>query len=159
MHKTAIPVGASLLALAAGLAAPQALAQKGRRVPTPGFRALCYPSRVEAGSGQGGSGHGHARFVTADDLGQVTAFYEQATGERLTPEEPAAGEASEVGAGSRFFCDDSAEPPVPGSRERPRRLVVVRFLAKHTAAYDLTLVISRAEGERFTHVVLDYVKR
>jgi hypothetical protein len=37
--------------------------------------------------------------------------------------------------------------------------VAVRFLAKQTAAYDLTLVISRAEGERDTHVVLDYAER
>jgi hypothetical protein len=159
MRKTAVLVGTSLLALAAVLAAPLALAQKGRRVPTPGFRALLYPFRVEGGSGQGGSGHGHARFVTAHDLADVVAFYERATGEKLTPDEPGAGEASEGSAGSRFFCDDSAGPPRTGSPQRPRRPLAVRFLSKHTATYDLALVITRAEGERYTHVVLDYFER
>ena len=156
MRKAACIALGLFLALYAGLALAQRgqspAAKQAQRVPTPSFQALLYPHRDEGGEGQSGAGYGHARYITADDMKTVVAFYERATGEKLTAAEPGQCEARD----GWFFCDDSAGPARPGVGERPRRPVAICLLVKHTEAYDLTLVISRAVGERHTHIVLDY---
>jgi hypothetical protein len=152
MRKVVVVALGLLLALSAGLALAQRGQPPARRVPTPAFQALLYPRHEEGGAGQSGAGYGHACYATADDLETVVAFYERATGEKLTPDEPGQCEARP----GWFFCDDSVGPPRRGASERPRRPVAVRLLVKHAEAYDLTLVISRAAGEGHTHIVLDY---
>jgi hypothetical protein len=116
----------------------------------PDFEGWKYPGAKNVGSGEGAGGH-HAMLATTDGLDKVLAFYEKKVGEKLTPDAPG---GSGIGGGdgkAEVFQDDSVQP---GTKEA--RPVVVRILVRRMKEYDLTLVISRAKGEDYTHVALTY---
>lgn len=120
----------------------------------PRFEDWKYPKAKELSSGQGAGGS-HAVLTTTDDLDKVIAFYEKKTGQTLKVDQPG-GQSISGGAGeARLFQDDSIQP---GIKSEPRP-VVVRILVQRATSYDLTLVISKAKGEDYTHIAMTYFSR
>ena len=126
----------------------------------PGLEGWKYPGAKELASGEGAGGY-YAVLATTDGLDKVEAFYGKKVGEKLTPDHAGgSGIGGETGTGGKAteahaFADDSVQPGAK-SESRP---VVVRVLVQRTKAHDLTLVISKAQGEDYTHISLTYFPR
>jgi hypothetical protein len=147
----------AVLLLMLGAVAWLGVAEAQKDTPTeaaadkPDFEAWTYPGAKELGSGQGAGGF-YAMLATTDGLNKVEAFYEKKTREKLKPDQ-AGGHGIGGGAGeARVFLDDSVQP----GAKKAERPVVVRVLVQQTKTYDLTLVITRAKGEDYTHIALTY---
>ncbi len=102
------------------------------------------------------------RMATADDFDTVVKFYADKFGRKME-----AGE-NRVGAGGgraprvSVVTDDSLAVKASGpflnfDRETPRGLKLMTF-AKVEAGEHVMLVISRLDGEDYTHIVLTHVK-
>jgi hypothetical protein len=174
-------VGGFFVALAVGvaigyLAGRNSLPGQGRAEITPGLKPenvelawqdWKYPGCSVHDSSQGGGGNiGSASvsphycmiMTTQDDYETVLKFYADKTGISL------AG----TGAGSRGTFDSKTGsleswyvlndnlPPEGPNRSRP---VKAKMFGKSTAAYDLTMLVSRATDEKHTHIFLAYYPR
>ncbi len=94
-------------------------------------------------------------LLTPDDYDKVVEFYRTKVGFK----EKAFGHLSEVegvsGEEKHFLSDNELAPAVPG-KARPLRAVC---LLHRNSSYDLTAFVTRAEGEKHTHIVLLYNPR
>jgi|SRR5882672_12563583 hypothetical protein len=79
-------------------------------------------------------------MITKDDFKKVVKHYEGVLGDKLS----GVGQAAMIGT-SKFIVDDS--------KDRPVKVLVYVHQAE---SYSLTLVISRANEEKMTHIALIY---
>jgi hypothetical protein len=100
----------------------------------------------------------HLRLGTPDDLEKVSKWYEQKSGARLRAPTLGAHGAGTIGDVSYDYQDDSTETP-DGEGKKVSRPVAVRLLVLHNRRIDLIAVVSRAQGEQETHVVLTRIER
>jgi tRNA A-37 threonylcarbamoyl transferase component Bud32 len=115
-----------------------------------------YPGSLQAGFGQSRFSR-HARFTTPHDVEKVANWYERLTGARLV------GGLGGHGAGSigdlYYDYQDDSDPPPDGAIPRQPRPVTVRLLVARTNQATITVVISRAEAEKQTHIVVTWMQR
>ncbi len=114
-----------------------------------------YPAATVNNGGSAGGGatgavntflsHASASMTTRDSLDDVVKYYEKKTGCSLTPA-PFSGYGRSVDGMTNIFEDDSKSRPL-----------TLRIFQQHTKVYSLTLVISRGEGEKLTHVYWTFV--
>lgn len=132
----------------------------------PHWEAWRYPSAESKGSIQGSSvrvntklvrpaGH-YTVFVTADPFEDVARFYaEKACFEQ--PDDVAKSHSAVSSHGSlqgesNHLLDDFHDAADP-EKLRPVR---VKYLIRRSPSYDLTVIITRADDEKYTHVALFY---
>lgn len=129
--------------------------------PIPDLEDWKYPgARIGSsgsGFGSGSNGRGekrsvrssHVKMFTKDEFKKVVDYY-MTKADFPKPNENllermnrASGKSAETTGGSAFFVvDDSADRPVK-----------IKVLAKHSGNVSLLLVISRADGEKETHII------
>jgi hypothetical protein len=83
-------------------------------------------------------------MTTSDSIDDVVKFYEAKTKNTLTPI-PFKGYA-QLDDGATLFTDDSEQRPL-----------TLRLFQRHTKTESITLMISRGEGEKKTHIYWSYV--
>jgi hypothetical protein len=98
-----------------------------------------YPGSERTGL-TAGSAFEQYPMTTKDGFDRVVAFYEKTAGARLKRDNP---RSVELQGSDRFLFHDS--------KDRPVQMRVFVHTAEH---YFLTLVISRAQGEELTHIIL-----
>jgi len=113
-----------------------------------------YPaSRVQTSSGGGGSNPSgwvkkyQAIMITPDPIEKVVKFYEAKVGET-------APDGGQIAKASARDAETSAVSTQDDSQGRP---VSLRVIVAHRANETTTLVISRAEGEKETHIAWSHV--
>ena len=161
MRRTTVALTTFLVILGSGTGISVAVAEKDGPAKAgddkPGLEGWKYPGAKELASGAGSGGY-YMVLATTDGLDKVLAFYGKKTGEKLTGDQPGGhGISGETGTGDKepeahVFQDDSVQP----GAKAELRPVVVRVLVQRTKAHDLTLVISKAQGEDYTHIALTY---
>ncbi len=97
-------------------------------------------------------------MLTPDDYEKVLEFYAAKFGAKILTSYSGSGPIGFVGndqiVGGHVVSDVTRSPDDGGpGRERP---VKIKMLARRTSEYDLTLVISKSEGEKMTHIMLAY---
>jgi hypothetical protein len=83
-------------------------------------------------------------MITKDDFKKVVKHYEKVVGDNLSAD----GRVSLIGT-TKFIVNDSKDD----GKDRPVKLLVYVHQAEN---YSLTLVISRANEEKMTHIALIY---
>jgi hypothetical protein len=126
-----------------------------------------YPRATEVGSGETEGKMYQSFLMTKDELETVLKFYEKKSGQllRLKKEETKTGvylAGTEVKDGesvATILADDSGQPPDPRKQGAPPRGVVIRLLTQNRGKYFVSIMISHADGEKETHVVVTYLKK
>src|SRR3954452_15658548 len=114
-----------------------------------------YPGAKTSMSSEVGPLYSSVR-ITTDDLATVVAHYEKKLGTRTALARPAAG-AAEGGSGEQTaVSQDSLLPSVDGKQPQARDVTLL-LASQHTKDSCLMLVISRAKGEKHTHIALTYI--
>jgi hypothetical protein len=116
-----------------------------------------YPGSKNSMSSQVGPLYNSVR-TTTDDLASVVAHYEKKLGTKIAVDKPEVG-AGEGGSGKQTAVFQDSLQPGGDAKKPDARDVTVLLASQNTRAYCLTLVISRAKGERHTHIALTYVSK
>lgn len=95
-------------------------------------------------------------MATTDDLNTVVKFYKKKTGHDLSAQKRGAtGQRVNTREGSWFFFHDDSVVALSSKA----RGVTIRYFAKNTKEYHVTLIISRVPNEKYTHIILTHVKK
>jgi hypothetical protein len=116
-----------------------------------------YPGAKNSMSSEGGPLYNSVR-TTTDDLASVVGYYEKKLGTKIALDKPEAG-AVEGGSGKQTAVHQDSLHPSEGAKKPQAREVTLLLAAQNTKEYCLTLVISRAKGEKQTHIALTYVSK
>ena len=60
---------------------------------------------------------------------------------------------------TRILEGHASQPPDPSKQGAPSRGVVIRLLTQNRKRYFVSVMISHAENEKETHVVVTYLKK
>lgn len=138
--------------------------------PAPRWEKWHYPGARSKGSIKGSSlrvmgqlvkaAGRYAVFVTTDDFDTVARWYaEQAGFERAGDVAKSRTGVSSFGrfpeGQEGFLLDDSSDPTGPNAA----RSVLTKCLMRRSRSYDLTVVLTRGDGEEHTHILLLYDPR
>jgi hypothetical protein len=97
-----------------------------------------------------------SRAWTKDDLTKVVEFYNK----KLTNKALSIGKGDASVAGDKEkgtgTVDDSRQLDADGAPARP---VTIAVATEYTKSYSVTVVISRAKGEDYTHIVVSFVSK
>jgi hypothetical protein len=134
--------------------------------PAPRWEAWGYPSAESKGSIQGSSVRVNAKlvrpagryaiFVTADPFEAVARFYAEKAGfeqpDDVAKSHSAVSTRGTLQGESNHLLDDFHDPANP-QEFRPVR---VKCLIRRCPSYDLTVLITRANEEKYTHIAVSY---
>ena len=151
MRRTSVLGMTTLFAIVANLASGQGFED------IPWLADWEYPGSTPVASGTTGSAtqaHSNAVMVTADSFEDVVRFYEKKIYKTGSPRpiDPAAPPKRVLGVSN--FDGDSVTSLQDDSARRPVRL---RVLVRNRPSDVVTVVISRAEGEKQTHIAWTYL--
>ncbi|MSR79898.1 MAG: hypothetical protein EXS11_04145 [Gemmataceae bacterium] len=134
--------------------------------PAPRWEAWLYPDAKSKGSIQGSSTRlmgklvrpagSYAVFVTANKFEDVAHFYAEQSNfedvDNVAKSKLAVSSHGNFKGESNHLLDDFVDATDP-QKSRPVR---VKCMLRRCSSYDLTVFISRAEGENHTHILLLY---
>ncbi len=133
-------IAASIALAALALAPPRSGRAQDFRQQVGDWR---YPNAKTQGGGSAGSNHAspsytHANMITGDPLADVIGYYERKLGVDLSK---SGGHGVLMDGMTNLFENHSAGRPFE-----------LRTFQQHTKVYSLLLVVSRAGGEKETHI-------
>jgi hypothetical protein len=126
-----------------------------------------YPDAQVVGTGETNGKMHQAILMTKDDLEKVLGFYEKMSGQKLIlkKEETKTGiyltgvDAKDGESVATMLADDSGRPPDPRKQGAPPRGVIIRLLTQDANKHFVSVMVSHADGEKETHVVVTYLKK
>jgi hypothetical protein len=126
-----------------------------------------YPKATDVGSGETEGKMYQSILMTMDDLEKVLKFYENKSGQVLSLKKSETktgvyltGTDVVKGEGiATILADDSGQPPDPRKQGAPSRGVIIRLLTQNREKYFVSIMISHADNEKETHVVVTYLKK
>ncbi len=147
------------IALIAGLFGVAVTVAGERAEPKEGIAQWEYPGAKRLSAWRGGPLQ-TALYVTSDDLAKVLKHYGEKLGHDLPVDVAATGGnlKAETDRQTASF-NDSFQPFDEKAKKYPPRPVAMHVAVQNTKAYTVTLVISRVDGEKHTHIALTYVSR
>jgi hypothetical protein len=116
-----------------------------------------YPEADNMMSSTSGSLYNSGR-TTTDDLARVVAYYEKKLGTKIALDKPKAASHTGGGGTKTAVFQDSLQPAENAKTPQARDVTLV-LASQDTEAHSLTLVISRAKGEKHAHIVLTFVSK